>query len=74
MQLAAANKDRFLTLERNCLKVWEYLHELRLLKRIHIKSAVKSMQINDEFMYIVGLCGKVLVLDFDGVYVTTIDA
>lgn len=44
------------------------------MKRIHIKSAVRALQINDEFMYIVGLCGKVLVLDLDGVYVTTIDA
>ena len=56
----------FLTLEKACLKIWEFAHgTFELQKRIHIKQSIVSVQVSEltGFLTILGENGKVLILD-----------
>jgi hypothetical protein len=56
----------FLTLEKNCIKLWEFNNgSFDLTKRIHIKQAISQILIAEltGFMLILGDNGKVLILD-----------
>jgi hypothetical protein len=56
----------FLTLEKNCIKLWEFKNgSFDLIKRIHIKQAIGQILIAEltGFMLILGDNGKVLILD-----------
>ena len=56
----------FLTLEKNCIKIWEFQNgSFDLLKRIHIKQAISQILMAEltGFMLILGDNGKVLILD-----------
>jgi hypothetical protein len=56
----------FLTLEKNCIKLWEFNNgSFDLIKRIHIKQAISQIFIAEltGFMLILGDNGKVLILD-----------
>jgi hypothetical protein len=55
-----------LTLEKNCIKLWEFKNgSFDLIKRIHIKQAIGQILIAEltGFMLILGDNGKVLILD-----------
>jgi hypothetical protein len=56
----------FLTVEKQCIKIWEYSQGNALLKkRIHIKQNIASLDISEltGFYLILGESGKVLILD-----------
>jgi hypothetical protein len=64
-----------MTVEKNCIKIWEYSQgNAQLKKRIHIKQDVKQMQIAElvNFFLILGENGKVLILDHQGEFVSTV--
>jgi hypothetical protein len=65
----------FLTLEKNCLKIWEYSQgNASLKKRIHIKQNIVQFKIAEltGFFIILGENGKLLILDTQGEFVSTI--
>lgn len=65
----------FYTAERQCLKLWEYAQgNAQLKKRIHIKQAMCSVQIAEltNFFLILGESGKLLILDQQGEFVSTV--
>ena len=65
----------FLTLEKNCVKLWEFIHGFfELQKRIHIKQAISQVVVSDltGFLVILGDNGKVLILDQAGNFVSTV--
>ena len=56
----------FLTLEKACLKIWEFAGgTFELQKRIHVKQPILSVQLSEltGFLAILGENGKVLILD-----------
>lgn len=59
-------KIKFLTLEKNCLKIWEYsAGNAELLKKIMIKQFIKQCIVAEltGYLLILGDNGKVLILD-----------
>ena len=65
----------FLTIEKQCIKLWEYSQgNAQLKKRIHIKQNIASMDISEltNFFLILGESGKVLILDQQGEFVSTV--
>ena len=62
-------------MEKFCIKVWEISQgAFELKKRIHIKQAIKQCVISEltGFMLILGMNGKVLILDSRGEFVSTV--
>ena len=65
-QVYLTNNVKFLTVEKYCIKIWEVMQgAFELKKRIHIKQAIKQCVVSEltGFMLILGLNGKVLILD-----------
>ena len=65
-QVFLNTKLPFMTVEKNCIKLWEYTQgNATLKKRIHIKQDVQQLQIAElvNFFLILGENGKVLILD-----------
>lgn len=59
-------KIRFVTLEKNCIKIWEYNSgNADLLKKIQIKQLITQCVVSDltGYLLILGENGKVLILD-----------
>ena len=59
-------KIKFLTLEHNCLKIWEYTSgNVDLVNKIQIKQPIKQCIVADltGFLIILGENGKVIILD-----------
>ena len=65
----------FLTLEKSCIKIWQLNQGIiELKKRIHIKQQIVKCIVADltGFLMVLGLNGKVLVLDSNGEFVSTV--
>ena len=65
----------FVTVEKNCIKLWEYAQgNAELKKKIHIKQTVAQLHISEltQFFLILGENGKVLILDHQGEFVSTL--
>jgi len=61
-----STKLKFLTLEKNCIKIWEFSSgNAELLKKIHIKQQIKQCVVSEMtgYLLILGDNGKVLILD-----------
>lgn len=74
-QVYLTNTIRFVSAETYCVKIWEVQQgAFELKKRIHIKQAIKQCVLSDltGFMLILGLNGKVLILDSQGDFVSTV--
>jgi len=59
-------KLKFLTLEKNCIKIWVFASgNAELLKKIHIKQQIKQCVVSEMtgYLLILGENGKVLILD-----------
>jgi len=60
------NKIKFLTLEKNCLKIWEYsTGHAELLKKIQLKQNIKQCIVAEltGYLLILGENGKILILN-----------
>jgi hypothetical protein len=60
------SKLKFLTLEKNCIKIWEYqAGNVDLIKKIQIKQIIKQCIVAEltGYLLILGENGKVLILD-----------
>lgn len=71
----ASTSIRFLTVEKTSIKIWEYSSgSAELLKKIQIKQVIKQCIVADltEYLLILGDNGKVLILDQEGEFVSTI--
>ena len=69
------NQIQFLTVEKTCVKLWQfYQGNFELQKRIHIKQYIKQCLVADltGFLMILGQNGKVLILDSQGEFVSTV--
>jgi hypothetical protein len=66
---------QFMTLEKNCIKMWQFQNGgFELLKRIHIKTSISQLLVAEltGFLLILGDNGKVLILDQVGEFVSTV--
>lgn len=62
-------------MEKSCVKLWQlYQGVFELKKRIHIKQSIRQCVVSDltGFMLILGMNGKVLILDNSGEFVSTV--
>jgi hypothetical protein len=74
-QVFLNSKLPFVTVEKQCIKIWEYSQGNAMLKkRIHIKQNIASLDISEltGFYLILGESGKVLILDENGEFVSTV--
>jgi hypothetical protein len=70
-----SSKLQFLTLEKNCIKLWSLDQGVvELSKKIHIKQTIAKCIVAEltGFLLVLGENGKLLVLDGKGEFVSTI--
>lgn len=74
-QVFLNSKLPFLTAEKQCLKMWEYSQgNAHLKKRIHIKQNIVALEVSEltNFFLILSESGRVLILDQQGEFVSTL--